>query len=136
VTGYVVDSMALLRHLVGGLPEGAGEVFDRAEAGIDVLYAPGVVVGETLYQVAFGGVIAGVEVQADPGEVYRRTVTNGPVEVAPLDEEAMAVYASVVEFYEAELHDAMVHATHRSLGTEAVVSDDPHLRENGVELVW
>lgn len=133
---YVVDSMAYLRYLVDRLPPEASTVFDRAEAGLDALYAPAIVVGETLYEVAFGSEIAGVTIQGNPNEVYRRTVTNGPIEVVGLDEHAMAIYAGLVDFYEAELHDAMVHATHRTMDTEAVISDDIHLRKNDVALVW
>jgi len=136
VTKYIVDSVAYLRYLIDSLPEEASRIFDRAEAGLDVLYAPDVVVGETLYQVAFGGEIAGVQLQRNPNDVYRRTVTNGPIDVVSLDEHAMAIYASLVEFYEAELHDGLVHVAHRTLDTEAVISDDIHLRQNDVELVW
>lgn len=136
MTAYVIDSMAYLRYLVGTLPEAADTVLDRAEAGLDAVYAPDIVVGETLYQVAFGAEIAGVPIAGNPDDVYRRTVTNGPLDVVSLDERAMALYASLVEFYEAELHDAMVHATHRALDTDAIISDDPHLRQNDVELVW
>jgi predicted nucleic acid-binding protein len=136
VTKYVVDSMAYLRYLVDRLPDEANTIFDRAEAGLDVLYAPDVVIGETLYEVTFGGHIAGVQLQGNPNDVYRRTVTNGPLTVASLDEHAMAIYASLAEFYEAELHDGLIHAAHRTLDTEAVISDDTHLRQNDVELVW
>jgi hypothetical protein len=63
-------------------------------------------------------------------------VTNGPINVVALDEHAMASYASLAEFYEAELHDGGIHAAHRTLDTEAVISDDIHSRQNDVELVW
>jgi predicted nucleic acid-binding protein len=107
VTKYVVDSMAYLRYLVDRLPDEANTIFDRAEAGLDVLYVPDVVIGETLYEVAFGGHVAGVQLQGNPNDVYRlsrasasgldpevlhrRTVTNGPLTVASLDEHAMAI---------------------------------------------
>lgn len=136
MTKYVVDAMAYLRYLVDSLPETASTIFDRAEAGLDALYAPDIVIGETLYEVAFGTEIAGVSLQGNPNEVYRRTVTDGPIDVVSLDEHAMAIHASLVEFYEAELHDGMVHAAHRTLDTEAIISDDTHLRENDVELAW
>lgn len=84
--------MAYLRYLVDRLPDEANTIFDRAEAGLDVLYAPDVVIGETLYEVAFGGHIAGVQLQGNPNDVYRRTVTNGPLTVASLDENAMAIF--------------------------------------------
>lgn len=136
MTAYVVDSMGLLRYLVDRLPDRADDIFDRAERGLDVVYAPDVVIGETLYQVAIGDEIGGVALHGDPSRVYRRTVTRGPVEMATLDEDAMGVYASLVEFYQAEWHDAMVHAAHQTLDSEAVISDDPHLAENGVDLLW
>jgi len=136
MTTYVVDSMAYLRYLVDRLPEQARTIFDRAEAGVDTIYAPDVVVGETLYQIAFGDEIAGVGIRGNPNEVYRRTVRDGPINIVSLDEHAMAIYANLVEFYEQVLHDAMVHAAHRILDSAAIISDDTHLRQNDVELVW
>jgi predicted nucleic acid-binding protein len=52
--------MAHLRYLVDSLPEEASTIFDRAEAGLDVLYTPDIMIGETLYEVALGGDVAGV----------------------------------------------------------------------------
>jgi len=55
--------MGYLRYLIDSLPEEASTISDRAEAGMDVLYAPDVVIGETLYEVAFGSEVAGVALQ-------------------------------------------------------------------------
>jgi len=136
MTEYIVDSMAYLRYLADKLPDEASRIFDRAEAGIDVLFAPSIVVGETLYEVAFANEIAGVPIQGSPNDVYRRTVTNGPIEVVSLDERAMGIFVGLVSFYEDELHDGMIHAAHKAMDTEAVISDDKRLQHENVNLVW
>lgn len=129
---YLVDAVALLRYLVDELPAGADEVFTRAERGVDVLRAPDVQVAETLYQVANGGEVAGVQLQGDPRETLRRLVTNGPVEVASIGEHELAVFASDVGLY--TMHDGLLAATHRVQNTTAIVTNDEELA--GEETVW
>lgn len=129
---YMVDAVALLRYLVDELPDGADEVFTRAEQGIDVLRAPDVQVAEALYQVENGGVVAGVKLQGDPRETLRRLVTNGPVEVASIGEHELAVFASEIGLY--SMHDGLLAASHRVQNTKAIVTNDEEF--SGEETVW
>lgn len=129
---YMVDAVALLRYLVDELPNAADEVFSRAEQGIDVLQTPDVQVAEALYQVANGGVVAGIKLQGDPRETLRQLVTNGPVEVTSIGEHELAVFASEIDLY--TMHDGLLASAHRVQNTKAVVTNDEFL--SGEETVW
>jgi len=129
---YLADAVALLWYLVDELPDGADEVFTRAEQGIDVLRSPDAQIAEALYQVANGGVIAGVRLQGNPRETLRRLVANGPVEVAAIGEHELAVFTSEPDLY--SMHDGLLAATHRAGTTKAIVTNDGAFA--GEDTVW
>lgn len=129
---YLVDAVAMLRYLVDELPAAASEVFERAEDGVDTLYAPDIQLAEVLYQVGHGAEVAGVPLQGDPRETLRLLVRNGPVEVASIGERELGVYASEVGRY--TMHDGLFVATHRVLGTDGIVSKDREFTDEPV--IW
>ena len=112
----------MARYLVDQLPPAADEVFERAEQGVDVLEAPTVAVSEAIWTAVNKEKIAGVEVDATPNAVLRGLVNDGPVQVAPTDEQDLAVYGSFIDHH--GLHDALLIASHRVRGTEAIVTND------------
>jgi len=122
VTRYTVDGVAMARYLVDQLPPAADEVFERAEQGVDVIEAPTVAVSEAIWTAVNKGKIAGVEVDTTPNAVLRGLVNDGPVQVAPTDEQDLAVYGSLIDHH--SLHDALLIANHRVRGTEAIVTND------------
>jgi predicted nucleic acid-binding protein len=122
MTRYTVDAVAMSRYLVDRLPVAADEVFDRAERGVDVLEAPTVTVSEAVWTVANKGEIAGVGVDTTPNAVLRGLVTDGPVRVAPTDEQDLAVFGGLVGNF--TLHDALLIANHRVRGTDAIITND------------
>jgi predicted nucleic acid-binding protein len=122
MTRYTVDGVAMCRYLVDSLPLAADEVFARAEDGVDVLEAPTVAISEAIWAATQKETIADVDVDATPNAVLRGLVHEGPVRVAPTDEQDLAVFGSLVEHH--TLHDALVIANHRVRGTEAIVTDD------------
>lgn len=124
----------MLRYLVDRLPDAADELFTRAEQGIDSVEAPNVAVAEVLTAVGGETTVAGIELQTTPNEALRRTVTNGPVTLAPVTEHELAFFASEVELY--TMHDGLIAATHTVRGTEAIISKDPAFAETGIETVW
>lgn len=132
MASYTADAVGLLRYLVNALPLRADEAFTRAEAGVDVIRAPDVQLAEVLYQVTRGGVVAGVELRASPNEALRRLVVDGPVDVAVIDEQVLAVYGSIADQY--SMHDGLLVANHRVIGADAVISKDEGL--TGVETIW
>ena len=132
MTRYTVDGVAMVRYLVDRLPPAADDVFQRAEKGIDVLEAPTVTVSEAIWTAVNKGAIAGVEVDTTPNAVLRGLVNDGPVLIAPTNEQDLAVYGSLIDHH--TLHDALIIANHRVRGTDAIVtSDDGFATE---ETVW
>lgn len=132
MTRYTVDAVAMARYLVDRLPAGADEVFVRAEQGVDVLEAPTITVSETIWTAVNKGQIAGVDIETTPNAVLRGLVNDGPVRVAPTDEQDLAVFGSIIEHF--TLHDALLVANHRVRGTEAIVTNDPEFSAEST--VW
>ena len=122
MTRYTVDGVAMARYLVDRLPPAADEIFERAEQGVDVVEAPTVAVSEAIWTAVNKSQIAGVEVDTTANAVLRGLVNDGPVRVAPADEQDLAVYGSLVDHY--TVHDALLIANHRVRGTEAIVTND------------
>jgi len=122
VIRYTVDGVAMARYLVDQLPPAADEVFERAEQGVDVIEAPSVAVSEAIWTAINEEAIAGMEVDTTPNAVLRGLVNDGPVQVAPTDEQDLAVYGSLIDHH--SLHDALLIANHRVRGTEAIVTND------------
>jgi predicted nucleic acid-binding protein len=132
MTRYTADGVAMARYLVDRLPSAADDVFRRSEQGIDVIEAPPVAVSETIWAAVNKGTIATVEVETKPNAVLRGLVTDGPVQIAPVDEHDLAVYGSLLDHH--TLHDALLIANHRARDTEAIItSDDAFAAE---ETLW
>jgi hypothetical protein len=132
MTTYTADAVALLRYLVDELPDRSDEIFTRAEQGIDVVRAPDTQLAEALYQVAHGGVVAGIELQGSPEETFQRLVTSGPIQVATIGETELAVFASIADLY--TMHDALLVAAHRGTNSEAIISNDREFAE--ADVIW
>jgi len=132
MTRYTVDAVAMARYLLDRLPAGADEVFVRAERGVEVLEAPTVTISETIWTAVNKGAIAGVDVETTPNAVLRGLVNDGPVRIAPTDEQDLAVFGSFMEHF--TLHDALLVANHRVRGTEAIVTNDPEFATEST--VW
>lgn len=132
---YTADTNALLAYLVDVLPESADEVFARAERGTAVVEAPEVVFGEVFYRLRRGTDVSGVDLDLTPAEGWRSLHVDGPATVASGD---AASTAELVDCVGTEsLHDAMVVASHRARGTDAIVTRDPDLGDRrDVTTVW
>jgi predicted nucleic acid-binding protein len=132
MTRYTVDGVAMARYLVDRLPADANEIFVRAEQGIDVVEAPTVAISEAIWATANKGDIAGISVTTTPNAVLRGLVNDGPIQIAPTDEQDLAVFGSLLDHY--TLHDALLIANHRVRGTEAIVTSDTEFA--GEKTVW
>jgi len=129
---YTVDGVAMARYLVDRLPSNADTVFERAEQGIDVVEAPTVAISEAIWATVNKGDIAGISVSTTPNAVLRGLVNDGPVQIAPTDQQDLAVFGSLLDHY--TLHDALLIANHRVRGTEAIVTSDTEFA--GEKTVW
>ncbi|QIO25135.1 hypothetical protein [Haloarcula sp. JP-L23] len=132
MTRYTADGVAMARYLVDCLPTAADEAFERAEQGVDVIEAPTVAVSEAIWTAVNKGTIAGVEVDTTPNAVLRGLVHDGPVQIAPADEQDLAVYGSLIDHH--TLHDALLIANHRVRGTDAIISNDGEFSSESV--IW
>lgn len=132
MTRYTADGVAMARYLVDQLPPAADEVFERAEQGIDVIEAPTVTVSEAIWTAVNKGTKAGVEVDTTPNAVLRGLVNDGPVQVAPTDEQDLAVAGSLIDHH--TMHDALLIANHRIRGTAFIVTNDEAFTDE--DLVW
>jgi predicted nucleic acid-binding protein len=122
MTQYTADGVAMARYLVDRLPPAADEVFTRAERGVDMIEAPTIAVSEAIWTAVRKGEIADVTIETTPNAVLRGLVNDGPVQIAPADEQDLAVCGSLVDHH--TLHDALLIANHRVRGTEAIISND------------
>ena len=122
MTQYTADGVAMARYLVDRLPPAADEVFTRAERGVDMIEAPTIAVSEAIWTAVRKGEIPDVTIETTPNAVLRGLVNDGPVQIAPADEQDLAVCGSLVDHH--TLHDALLIANHRVRGTEAIISND------------
>lgn len=134
MTHYTADGVAMARYLVDRLPGAADEIFERAEQGVDVIEAPTVAISEAIWAAVNKGKIAGVEVDTTPNAVLRGLVRDGPVQVAPTDDQDLAVYGSLIDHH--TLHDALIIANHRVRGTEAIITSEEEDTFIGESIVW
>jgi predicted nucleic acid-binding protein len=122
----------MARYLVDQLPPAADDVFKRSERGIDVIEAPTVTVSEAIWTAVNKNTIAGITVETTPNAVLRGLVNDGPVRIAPTDDQDLAVYGSLIDHH--TLHDALLIANHRVRGTEAIITNDENFTSE--ETVW
>ena len=76
--------------------------------------------------------IAGVNVETTPNAVLRGLVNDGPVRLAPTDDQDLAVYGSPIDCH--TVHDALLIANYRVRGTEAIITNDENV--TGEDTVW
>lgn len=134
MAGYTADAVSLLVYLVDGLPERTDQVFAAAEAGEAVIQAPSTALAEVLYSASRDKDVRGVSLSGRPEDARQALVENGPVSVAPVDDDALVEYARAVE--EFSIHDGLVVASHRARGTDAIITADRTIRDAGIETLW
>jgi hypothetical protein len=78
--------------------------------------------------------VRGTTLSATPEAVRRALIGNGPVSVAPVDDEELAEYARLVD--EFSIHDGLIVASHRARDTDAIVTTDGVIRDAGYDTVW
>lgn len=134
VVTYTADAISLLLYLVDALPQQADQVYAEAEAGETVIQAPSTALAEALYSVSRDKDVREITLSGTPEDARRALVGNGPVSVAPISDEELVEYAKVVDGF--SIHDAMIVASHRAQGTDAIITTDGAIRNAGLETVW
>lgn len=131
---YTGDAVALLCYLVDALPEGADQIFARAEAGEAVIQVPDTAVAEVIYAVSRDRDVRGVTLTGSPEDARQALLANGPITLTPIDDAALTEFAGLVG--EFSIHDGLVVASHRAHGTTAVLTSDGVIQKSGVETIW
>jgi predicted nucleic acid-binding protein len=105
------------------------------ERGTAVAEAPAVVFGEVFYRLEGRTDVSGVELDLAPAESWRSPHVTGPVNVASLDAASMPELLELVA--EHSLHDAMLIASHRARGMEAIITRDSDIGDvRNVATLW
>lgn len=131
---YTADAVSLLVYLVDALPGRADQLFAEAEAGETVIQAPSTAIAEVLYSVSRDKDVRGVELTGTPEQAREALVGNGPIAIAPIDDEELVEYARLVDRF--SIHDALVVASHCARETDAIITTDGAIRDAGFETVW
>ena len=131
---YTADAAAMVAYLVDALPEAADRLFAEAEAGETVLQAPSTALAEVLYSVGHDESVRGVTLTGTPEDARRALVENGPVSLAPVDDAELIEYAQVESQF--SIHDGLIVASHRSQGTDAIITTDGVIADADYPVVW
>ncbi len=130
---YVVDTVGFLSYLADVLPPTADGIFKKAENNEISLVLPSIVVGETLYTIykgkeVFGKVIPLEKVDFILGFLHSSSVFQ-----------LVDMNASCWEIFHGlkipELHDRMIVATCKHLGSRGIITNDPEMAKE-IGTVW
>lgn len=132
---YTADTNALLGYLADVLPDAADEAFARAERGTAVVEAPDVMFGEVFYRLRQGTNVSGIDLDLTPADGWRNLHLAGPVGVSAGGTATTAELVTTLDGL--SLHDAMLVASHRATGTDAIISRDPDIGgRDDVQTLW
>ena len=132
LTDFLLDTIALVRHLEDSLPDGADRVFREAEGGRSRLFLPEIALGEFLY-VALRGRLRASNVRSLMDEVLDQIRASGYLVLSAMSAHAWDLFLDVEI---PELHDRMnaADALARSL---TVVTNDPAFSSvPGLRTMW
>jgi hypothetical protein len=131
---YTTDAVGFIRYLVDELGPESDALFADAEDGNVVIELPTIAATETVYRIQKGHPAKGVELPGTAEDVVAGLRSFLPVtlvETTAADLEHVAVSRGTFS-----LHDAMVVASHRTRETEAVITTDTTMDDEGVPVVW
>src|SRR5207244_13345334 len=108
-------------YLADRLPSRADRVFQKAEDGRAELVLPSITLCETLYTLLNGKEVFGVRIPMEKLSVFYDVVeSRGSLILEDLNLNGWRDVASIAL---PELHDRMIVATHRQLGSKWIVTD-------------
>lgn len=130
---YTLDAIGLIFYLFDILPVHADRAFAAAEAGTAQIEAPRTAFLETAYTIANRDEIHAIPVTVTPREALETIEVSSPVRMANSGYTDLYEVTKVVE--KLSIHDAMIVASHRTQGTDAVITNDPKISA-AVPTVW
>jgi len=131
---YTTDAVGFIRYLVDKLGSEADTLYSQAERGEIVIELPGIAAAETLYRVQKGHPAKGVSLPGTAEDVVAGIRSFLPVTVVETTLDDLDHVATARGTF--SLHDAMIVASHRTRETEAVVTTDTTIDNEGVTVVW
>lgn len=131
---YTADAVSLLVYLVDALPKKADQVFAEAEAGETVIKTPSTALAEVLYSVSRDKDIRGVKLSGTPEDARQALIGNGPISVTPVSDAELIEYVQIID--EFSIHDGLIVASHRAQETDAILTTDGVIRDEGYATVW
>lgn len=132
LSDYVLDTMALVKHLEDDLPPAADRAFREAEGGRGRLFLPEIALGEFTY-VALQGRLRVQDPRAVVDEVVDQVRASSYIALSYLPP---AAWDDFLGLEIRELHDRMIaaDALHRGL---PLITNDPVLRDvSGLHTIW
>ena len=132
LTDFVVDTMALVKHLEDDLPAGADRAFTDAEAGRGRLYLPEIALAEFIY-IALRGRLRVPDPRASVDEVVSGIRAASYIALSHLPPDA---WGRFLDLDIPELHDRLIatDALHRGI---PLITNDPELQHvPGLQSVW
>ncbi|WP_139203458.1 hypothetical protein [Halorientalis persicus] len=112
----------------------ADRLYALAEQSEIVIELPAIAAAETLYRVQKGHPAKGVELPGAPDDIVAGLRSFLPVSVVETTVDDLQYVAGSRGTF--SLHDAMIVASYRTRETEAVITTDTDIDEQGVPVVW
>lgn len=131
---YTTDAVGFIRYLVDELGSEADRLYALAEQSEIVIELPAVAAAETLYRVQKGHPAKGVDLPGAPDDIVAGLRSFLPVSVVETTVDDLQYVAGSRGTF--SLHDAMIVASYRTRETEAVITTDTDIDEQGVPVVW
>lgn len=124
---YVADTHALVKYLVGILPNRPKIIFEESEKGLHTIYIPTIVLAESFYLIRkkkialnFDGMIAKIE------NSKNFSIVNFNLDIVKL-------FPTIKEM---EIHDQIIVATAKHLNVKLISQDKEIIASKEVETVW
>ena len=132
LSDWVIDTVALIRHLEDDLPPAAARAFSAAEAGKGRLFLPEIALGEFVY-VALRGRLRAANPRGVLAEVLDLVRAANYVSVSCLRPSAWDVFLRIGI---PELHDRMIAADAMDRAVPLITNDPTFQRIEDLHTVW
>ena len=132
LTDFLLDTVALVRHLEDSLPDSADRAFREAEGGRSRLFLPEIALGEFLY-VALRGRLRASNARSLVDEVLDQIRASGYLALSAMSAHAWDLF---LDLDIPELHDRMIAADALARSLPVVTNDPAFSSVPGLRTLW